>query len=435
MILIEALSLFHLIAEATSACSSRESSNMCLFTKTLPDEKDRFMPSIGNGYIATIVMNDAIHVAGVYNGNANITNAGEQTLPLKSKTHRKWENRHVAHRARVPSTAAVGFSQLVVPGVSSYALDVEFGVYYQWFDSKSIHVVQKIYAHRVRENLIVNEITVQSAVDFVLYFSTNRGGDSGDITFHKTNMTNVPFNSTVGTIDEPEIRFATKIAVVWTPVPKSVRIYKSAGQKTFRFITAISSNLHSADPLSTCIKMWKEASSEKDLFMSHANKWKSLWKSANISLSGNLHLSQLVYTSLYYILSQVNERFPHGLSPGGLAGGEEYLGHVFWDQDVWMYPSILMLHPDIGRSLLEYRQKRLDTAKHIAMKYKYKGKYDNKNFNHCHYHFVSFILFFMRFCPGRWQPTQSQLIQIYSVAWTDVYDTHNIEHRTEPGSH
>ena len=30
---------------------------------------------------------------------------------------------------------------------------------------------------------------------------------------------------------------------------------------------------------------------------------------------------------------------------------------------------------------------------------------------------------------------QSQLIQIYSLDWTDVYDTHSIEHRTEPGSH
>ena len=36
---------------------------------------------------------------------------------------------------------------------------------------------------------------------------------------------------------------------------------------------------------------------------------------------------------------------------------------------------------------------------------------------------------------GRRQPTQSQLIQIYSVYWTDVYDTHNIEHRTESLSH
>ena len=39
------------------------------------------------------------------------------------------------------------------------------------------------------------------------------------------------------------------------------------------------------------------------------------------------------------------------------------------------------------------------------------------------------------FVQGRWQPTQSQLIQIYSMDWTDIYDTHNIEHRTEPVCH
>ena len=39
------------------------------------------------------------------------------------------------------------------------------------------------------------------------------------------------------------------------------------------------------------------------------------------------------------------------------------------------------------------------------------------------------------FVQGRWQPTQSQLIQIDSVDWIGVYDTHNIEHRTEPVSH
>ena len=45
------------------------------------------------------------------------------------------------------------------------------------------------------------------------------------------------------------------------------------------------------------------------------------------------------------------------------------------------------------------------------------------------------FFFLCIFYPGRWQPTQSQLIQIYSVDWTDIYDTHNIEHRTEPVSH
>ena len=43
----------------------------------------------------------------------------------------------------------------------------------------------------------------------------------------------------------------------------------------------------------------------------------------------------------------------------------------------------------------------------------------------------SFFYYFIYLCifiQGRWQPTQSQLIQIYSVDWTDVYDT---QHRTQ----
>ena len=39
------------------------------------------------------------------------------------------------------------------------------------------------------------------------------------------------------------------------------------------------------------------------------------------------------------------------------------------------------------------------------------------------------------FVQRRRQHTQRQLIKIYSVDWTDVYDTHNIEHGTEPVCH
>ena len=56
---------------------------------------------------------------------------------------------------------------------------------------------------------------------------------------------------------------------------------------------------------------------------------------------------------------------------------------------------------------------------------------------HIHMHAHTFLKIFIMhfFVQGRWQPTQSQLIQIYSVDWTDVYDTHNSEHWTEPVSH
>lgn len=56
------------------------------------------------------------------------------------------------------------------------------------------------------------------------------------------------------------------------------------------------------------------------------------------------------------------------LSIAGLASNA-YEGHSFWDCETWMYPGLLMLHPDIGRSLLEYRVARLDEARAKAKSY------------------------------------------------------------------
>src|SRR5689334_1138230 len=32
-----------------------------------------------------------------------------------------------------------------------------------------------------------------------------------------------------------------------------------------------------------------------------------------------------------------------------------HCSHTFWDCETWMYPTLLLLHPDIAASLLEYR--------------------------------------------------------------------------------
>jgi trehalose/maltose hydrolase-like predicted phosphorylase len=55
------------------------------------------------------------------------------------------------------------------------------------------------------------------------------------------------------------------------------------------------------------------------------------------------------------------EHTAYSLSPMGLSG-LGYNGHVFWDTEIWMYPPLLMLQPDIARSLLEYHYERLGAA-------------------------------------------------------------------------
>ncbi|MBE7179305.1 MAG: glycoside hydrolase family 65 protein, partial [Mucilaginibacter polytrichastri] len=50
-----------------------------------------------------------------------------------------------------------------------------------------------------------------------------------------------------------------------------------------------------------------------------------------------------------------------------------YNGHVFWDTEIWMYPALLVLHPEMARSMVEYRFNRLENARRNAFAHGYKG--------------------------------------------------------------
>jgi trehalose/maltose hydrolase-like predicted phosphorylase len=53
--------------------------------------------------------------------------------------------------------------------------------------------------------------------------------------------------------------------------------------------------------------------------------------------------------------------------------GLGYNGHVFWDTELWMFPAILALHPEMAKSMVEYRYERLQQAKHNAFAHGFKG--------------------------------------------------------------
>lgn len=53
--------------------------------------------------------------------------------------------------------------------------------------------------------------------------------------------------------------------------------------------------------------------------------------------------------------------------------GLGYNGHVFWDSELWMYPPLLALQPELARSMLEYRYARLDAARRNAFSHGYRG--------------------------------------------------------------
>ncbi|HEY0434313.1 MAG TPA: glycoside hydrolase family 65 protein, partial [Chitinophagaceae bacterium] len=103
----------------------------------------------------------------------------------------------------------------------------------------------------------------------------------------------------------------------------------------------------------------------------HQQAWDSLWKS-DIVIEGDDQSQQDVHSMLYHLYSFTRQGTALSPSPMGLSG-LGYNGHVFWDTELWMFPAVLVLHPEIAQSMLEYRFKRLDAARRNAFAKGFKG--------------------------------------------------------------
>lgn len=145
--------------------------------------------------------------------------------------------------------------------------------------------------------------------------------------------------------------------------------------ETYRYSIAGSSitSAQHDDPLNEAERMtiFAKLEGRERLISFHTKAWNELWKS-DIQVEGDDQAQQDIHSMLYHLYSFVREGTDMSPSPMGLSG-LGYNGHVFWDTELWMYPSILILHPEMARSLVEYRFQRLTAAKRNAFNHGYKG--------------------------------------------------------------
>jgi trehalose/maltose hydrolase-like predicted phosphorylase len=145
--------------------------------------------------------------------------------------------------------------------------------------------------------------------------------------------------------------------------------------ESYRFSIAGSSitSAHHDDPLNEAERMTITAKLEgRDRLIQFHNKaWDDIWKS-DVTIDGDPQAQQDVHSMMYHLYSFVREGMALSPSPMGLSG-LGYNGHVFWDTELWMYPAILVLHPEMAKSLVEYRFQRLAAAKQNAFNHGYKG--------------------------------------------------------------
>jgi trehalose/maltose hydrolase-like predicted phosphorylase len=106
------------------------------------------------------------------------------------------------------------------------------------------------------------------------------------------------------------------------------------------------------------------------LLAAHQNAWHELWKS-DIVIDGDANVQKAVHSDLYYLLS--NTTVGTAWPMGACALTPNYAGHAFWDSDSWVFPALLLLHPERAKPIVMFRQRTLQPARERATQFDTKG--------------------------------------------------------------
>lgn len=182
--------------------------------------------------------------------------------------------------------------------------------------------------------------------------------------------------STSFLFNEPHGQEPRIIHEMWDNNMHLMKFSKSiAAGQTYDYAVSGSSitSAHHADPLNEAerLTIFAKLEGRDRLIKFHNKAWDELWTS-DIQIEGDDQSQQDIHSMLYHLYSFSRAGTAYSPSPMGLSG-LGYNGHVFWDCDVWMYPAMLVLHPDIAKSMVEYRFERLDAARKNAFSHGYKG--------------------------------------------------------------
>ncbi len=95
----------------------------------------------------------------------------------------------------------------------------------------------------------------------------------------------------------------------------------------------------------------------------HRAAWDALWQS-DILIEGDAKAQQVAHSELYYLLASAAADTAWSPGPCGLTLC--YAGHVFWDADTWIFPALLLLHPERAKPVVAFRERTLDAARQRA---------------------------------------------------------------------
>lgn len=154
----------------------------------------------------------------------------------------------------------------------------------------------------------------------------------------------------------------------------TLRVRLRAGETAMMWgVASQCSTADFADPYNEADRqaIYASKSGWNEMLSRHREAWRDLYRS-RVEVLGDSAMARLVNSALYNLYSSVRAGSRRSIAPMGLTS-DKYYGHVFWDADTWILPVLLRLHPELARSMLDYRYDALPAARRRAAAYGYRG--------------------------------------------------------------
>ena len=392
MLSLVRLSIVAAIALAVAAPATQAQAAQDPFTMTATSYTTGYSPSyVGNGYVGTRIPAQ---------GMGFVPNATVPTTTIVAGVWQQTPTQEVVSAAPLPGWDELRFTD----NGTDYSLDQ--GTIANWQQSVDMqtgaittsldwsspaghttHLQYDVLADLARPHVATVRLRLTPAWTGTARVTDVLGsGASTDLTpvsssanpgHRQTTLTVKTQGTNVTVAYASQLAFSTKqLAMTANHGPRSASIaidFATRSGTTYEFskTVGIATSQDSSDPQGTAATEAKNAPAFTSLVSESQQAWADRWRS-DIVVPDDPTLQREIRAAQFYLQESIRPGTDWSISPVGLSSSG-YNDHVFWDAETWMYPSLLLLHPDVASSVVNYRAKTIAGARANAQATGYDG--------------------------------------------------------------
>ncbi len=149
---------------------------------------------------------------------------------------------------------------------------------------------------------------------------------------------------------------------------KSVWSWRTrAGQTVcFERMVAVARGDAEADDPGRKVRSKLDASSSvgwRRVLDAHGAAWADRWRYSTVSITGDPAAEQALRFAAYHLIGAANPADPTVSVAARALTGPDYMGHVFWDTEIYLLPFYCLTWPQAARAMLMYRHRTLPAAR------------------------------------------------------------------------